>query len=120
MGLSRFSIDVGAGGRGHVLINGEDVADRVRRVTVDSVASEVPKIYLEMQGEGHIEGEGIVNVVQDLDQRQVVAEFLGNLDPGSLESAALFKMGGLGEGLTTGEAFLEVLKEYARGDDDGS
>lgn len=120
MGLSRFSVDVGVGGRGRIEVDGVDVADRVRRVTVDSAAGEVPKVFLEMHGEGRIEGEGIVTQLIDLDQREVVAEWLSNIDPGGLESAALEKMGGLGGGMTTGEAFLSVLKGYVGVDNNGS
>jgi hypothetical protein len=119
MGLTRFSIDLGVGGRGHINIDGVDIADRVRRVSVDSAAGEVPKVFLELLGEGRIEGEGIVTQMIDLDQRQVVAEWLGTLDAGALESAALDLCGGLG-GMSTGEAFLEALKGYVRGDNDGS
>jgi hypothetical protein len=120
MGLTRFSVDVGSGGRGHVVIDGVDVAEKVQKIIVDSTAGQPPQVFLEMAGEGRIEGEGIVTQV--VESNDSIALFLSNLDPSALEAAALDKMGGLdGEGLTTGQAFLAALmEEFVRVYDDGA
>lgn len=125
MGLTPFEIVLPAGGLpAKIVIDGTDVSNNVSRVTVDMHASDrIPKVFLEMPGEGVLQGEGIVTQVVQVesqqDQRELMEAFLANLDPDLLESAALEKCGGLG-GFRTGEAFLEVLKEYVRGDANGS
>lgn len=125
MGLTPFDIVLPAAGQSaKILIDGVNVANMVTRVTVDCHSSDrIPQVFLEMKGEGCISGEGVVTqiVSADMDQRQHVVAFLSNLDPSTLEAAALEKLGGLG-GMTTstGEAFLEVLKEMVRGNNDGS
>jgi hypothetical protein len=122
MGLTQFDIVLPAAGQPAVIrIDGEDLANKVTRVVVEAdSADRIPKVYLEMKGEGRLSGEGIITQLVDLDQRQVVAEWLFNIDPGSLESLALEKLGGLGGGMTTGQAFLAVLKGWVGVDSDGS
>jgi len=120
MGLTPFDISL-APGEGRVVVDGQDVSSRVTRVTIDAPAGEIPKVFLELNGQGTLEGEGIVHIVKDQDMREIVAEFISNVDPSALEAAALEKLGGgLSAPMSTGEAFLEALKGYVRGDDNGT
>lgn len=116
MALTPFDISV-APGDGRVVIDGQDVTSQVAAVTVQAEAGGIPQVYLQLRGEGRIEGEGIVHSAADLDQRQVVLEFLGNIDPGVLEGAALERCGGLGADETTGQAFLNALIDMVQGGD---
>lgn len=109
---ARFDIHLGQTGSGaRILINGENVASRCRALRVESAADETTRIILESYAEGRIQGEGIVYVEVPQDQRQALHEFLSSLDPATVEQDVLEKCGGLG-GMSTGEAFLEVLKGY--------
>lgn len=119
MGLTPFDISL-APGEGKVLVDGKDVSDKVAGLTIEAAPGEIPKVFLQLHGEGTVEGEGVVHVVKDQDMREIVAEFIANVDPSALEADALARMGGLGATMTTGQAFLEALKGYVGVDDDGA
>lgn len=120
MGLAKFEVTAEPGGA-VVLVNGEDVSGLCHRATVDVAAgsSEVPKLYLEVLSEGAITGEGVVEVrvTKDLDPREVILAWLESLDAQVVENDVLM---GTDFGTKAGDAWLETLKGYARGDHNGS
>lgn len=115
MGLVPFDISV-APANNRVIVDGQDISSQITRVTIDAQGHDVPKVFVEMIGEGRIVGEGIITQVLDLDPREAVLEFLNNIDAGALEGAALERCGGFGSDETTGQAFINALIEMASGD----
>lgn len=91
-------------------VDGKPVTNAVS-VAVKAEVGHVTKLYLELVGDGTIEGEGIVHVVKPGPN---VGEWLSHIDPDELEKAALDRMGGL-DGGSTGAAMLAVLRGWAGG-----
>lgn len=114
MGLLSFSVDVDANGTARVLLDGQDVSDRIAGVNVAARPGQPPVLTLLHAGEGPIEGEGIVRVVEEgLDQREAVLAFLSNLDAAEVDRQALEKMQWGSKSLTA--TVIEVLKEAVGG-----
>lgn len=111
MTISRFEINLGATGRGSIVVNDVDIADQVTGLALVARPGEVTKLTLELVGEGPIEGLGEVTLVRS---SATLAAFLRNIDPDELEKAALGRLGGLGDGNLTA-AMLEVLAEWSAG-----
>lgn len=98
---------------GEVLINGEDVTDRAAATNIRIGKTEPTIVTLHMLGEGTIEGEGIVHIVDDPpDIPQLLSEFLSQVSPDQLEQDAL--MAANGDESLTG-TMLRVLQAYATG-----
>lgn len=118
MGLANFNIDLDASGRASKIeINGTDVAQshRVASVAVQGRTNELPRVYLELSAEGHIEGEGIVEVrLPAEDDRSSIVDFLSSIDPEALEKEALDRVG-FGDSSAT-PIMLQILAEWANGD----
>jgi hypothetical protein len=80
-----------------VEVDGEPLApaarEALRSVAVKSEMGQPTRVYLELDGDVAVEGEGVVHVVRDLDQRQAVRAFLSALDPVELERVALESLG---------------------------
>lgn len=99
----------------------EQIITEASRVTVDCVAGEAPKIYLEFPGDQGVEDvklEGVVHIVREVaaDPMEVVAGFLADLDGEELDKAVLESMS-MGDGTETyGQVALQVLGRWARGD----
>lgn len=114
MGVSSFSIEAGLTGS-RIVVNDEDVSDRVVAATfaVGSDRRGLPTLTLQVIGGGVIEGEGVVQVIDDtVDQRAAVRDFLANLDGETLDelvSARLQEEPG-----TFGTLALAVLKEMVQ------
>lgn len=118
MGLSKFKLDASAVGRQSTLeVNGEDVTQKmtIRSAMVQVSSNDVPRLVLEVLGEGTIEGEGIVEVrhVDLPDVQDLILDFLGDLDPEVLDAE-------VNELLQTdpqpyAALLLEVLKRQVRG-----
>ena len=100
-------------GATQIEVGGHPVTN-VRSVAVKAEAGEATKLYLELVGDGTVEGDGIVHVVTPA-SRDAVAVWLAAIDPDELEKAALDRMSGFGGG-STGAAMLEVLRGWAGGD----
>ncbi len=117
MGIASFFIELNPSKK-KVVVNEEDLTTRVRRVVIEDEAGGVPRVFLEMFGEGTVQGEGIVTVQlgNEVDLRESIHQFLQSLDPGMVEKAALDRIGGFGGDETTGQAFLNALSELVRGD----
>lgn len=103
-------------------LDGEPISLRqVRRVSVDHVASEMPKVYIEtIPGEPLIDVEGVLveQVVEQapaLDFSSALTQFLDRLDPATLDQAILAQFEGLGGVSSTAQAVINVLKGMANG-----
>ena len=91
-GLSTWQIRAGVSGRGHVMVNDVDLSDRVTGLAMVARSGELPKLTLELRGEGTLEGEGIVDVIRDArpeDLRAAVLEWLSEIDPDQLAEEAM-------------------------------
>jgi hypothetical protein len=101
-----------------VLIGATLVTD-ASRVTVDCVAGEPPKIFLEFaeQPVEDLNLEGVVHVVKEVaaDPLEAVGEFLDAIDPAELDRCVLAAME-MGGPQTYGAATVEAMKGWARGD----
>jgi len=98
---------------------GENLITDASRVTVDCQPGGPPKVFLEF-GDRAVEDlqfDGVVHVVREVaaDPLLVVDAFLENIDPSELQRAVLESME-LGGPETFGEAALQVLRKWARGD----
>lgn len=114
MGLARFHVDCSDPVRPVVTVNDEQVPP-LNRASFDWKPGDVPHLYLEIQGEGVLDGEGIVvqQVPIPADATQVLADFFDALDPKELEQAILDQFGSFSDE-TTGEACLAVLKKWVQ------
>lgn len=102
-----------AGGPGtKIEIDGKPVLNATS-IAVKTAIGEVTKVYVEMLGEGTVEGEGIVHVVRD-GTADSIAAWLAQIDPDELEKATLERFGLLGDG-SVGASMLEVLGRWAGG-----
>lgn len=109
--LARFEITTDPVGPGSVVINGEDVSDRVSGVAVVAEAGQPTVVTLRhLAGSAEISGEGIVKVVEEGD---AVVSFLEDVSVTELERATLEGLGP-GSGSPIAEA-LGHLKRWARG-----
>lgn len=98
---------------GEVLVNGEDVTDRIAATNIRIGQTEPTVLTLHLTGEGTIEGEGIVHIVDEpTDPASIIAEFLAQVSPDQLEQDAL--MAHHSDETLTG-AMLRVLASYATG-----
>lgn len=111
MSLRQFSI-LTDGINFSVMIDG--VTIDASRVMVDVRAGEVGKMFLEMNGNAQVEGEGIVHVYKDLDQSEVVLEWLTAVDASAIEQSVLTEFDD--PDMTTGQAFVAAMKKAAGGD----
>lgn len=112
--LSTFSVTTDAVGPGKVVINGEDVSDRIAGVAVVAEVGQPTIVTLRQPpAAGEISGEGIVRV-RTQGAGDGVVEFLEAIDPKELERVTLGRLGGLCSRSPIAET-LELLKEWARG-----
>lgn len=114
MALSSFSIEAGLSGS-RITVNDEDVTDRVVAATfaVGSDRRGLPTLTLQVCGGGVIEGEGIVQVVDEsFDQRAAVRDWLANLDGETLDDLVSARL--QVEPGTFGTLALAVLREMVQ------
>lgn len=99
------------GGDATVELDGRDVTKDVtlRSVAVQGSPRDVTTVWLEIAGEGTIEGEGIVHVARAGQEPEVIRAFLDRIDPGELERISLEQFDDPAVA-TTGQAFLAALK----------
>ena len=105
-----------------VVVNGEDLIKTHRVVGINLLAQAggVPQLTIDVIGVATVEGQGVVVLRDDVSragQEQAVLDFLSQIDPGTLELAALERVGGLEGAESVGGSFLAVLKEMAGGED---
>lgn len=120
MGLAKFKMFAAAIGRqSTVEVNGEELTQKmtIRSATVTATSdSEVTRLILEVYGEGEIEGEGIVEVrrVDMPDVRDLILDFLADLDPEELDVAVNRRL--QVDAKPYAELLLDELKAQVRGD----
>lgn len=117
MGLARFRVDCTDPVRPVVSVN-DEIVPPLKRCSFDWSPAEIPHLYLELMGEGVLEGEGVVvqripTDLNDVALDDLLIEILNKIDPSTLERDMAEACGGFGGG-TTGEAALAVLKRYIK------
>ena len=113
--MTAFRLSPNPVGPGTVEIEGDDITDRVAGVQVDAAVGQPTVLTIHVQAGGVIEGDGIVQVANpsDVDDAEIICDFLANVDPALLEQEA-FRRLGPGQMNTTAAA-LAVLADLARG-----
>ena len=97
-------------------VDGKDITAAIAAIQVGRVAGEpLTHVTLHLNAEVELDTD-VAEVVVNRDQGGLaLQEFVGQIDPGELEQAALARMGGLDDGPSTvGEAMVDVLKEWAQ------
>lgn len=114
MGLARFHVDCSDPVRPVITVNGE-LTPPVARASFDWKPGDVPHLYLEIAGEGALEGEGIVvqQIPVPAEALDVLNDFFDGLDPAELEQAILGEFGAFSD-TTTGEACIAVMKKWIK------
>lgn len=111
MGVAKFKISTEPPS---VVINDQDVTNILSRITVDMRPQRPAEIFVEMkQGEGTIEGDGVVNIVR---AGTDLVEWIRKLNPLQIERLLLEEQSGFG-GSTMGEAVVAVLMGLASSGD---
>lgn len=113
--MTRFKIEAKPVG-GRLAVDGEDVSDHVRGVTVQLGVDQPTRVIVELRpgADGVLTGDGVVEVVRNGIVGEAVAAWLDKIDGATLSRAALDRDGGL-EGPDPVEQALKILKEWARG-----
>lgn len=99
------------------LLDSEQTIEGADRVTVDCVKGEPPKVFVEFAGLVDVpEFAGVVHVVREVpaDPLKAVQDFLDNISADALTEAVLEDDSLSGKPF--GEAALDVMKRWARGD----
>ncbi len=113
MASARFYVDVDPVGYSSIEVNGREVTDEVHGFRAESVQGQPTVLTLYASAAGAITGEGIVQVESmPTDLGEHIAEWLGNLDPESVEKAAIDRSD-FASSLTP--ALFAVLADLARG-----
>ena len=112
MKFATFNIEAPVAGRGgKIIVNGEDISDRVNAFRLTSSINEITVLQLSLiKVEGTIEGEGIVQVGVDADLDKVLASFKAD----EIEQEALSRLS-WGDGATLTSVIIELLRERVRG-----
>lgn len=93
----------------------------VSRISIDARPGKtIPHLYLEVPIEGTVVLEGTVvervpTEAPKVDVGTALQELLSRIDPAILEESILAQFDGFGSEMTTGQAALNVLKEFAGG-----
>jgi hypothetical protein len=120
VGLASFHVDLDELGHGVVELNGQDVADQIAELQLVTRPGQ-PTVILVRQAVGAIdlEGEGIVRVIDDTDAGpdvgELVADWVGQLDPGVVEQIVLASFADVSPPATNGEAWIRAIQQLARG-----
>lgn len=121
MAFTAFKITAVPGGEQSVVVDGQDVSDRVAEVVVQTGASpRIPQVTLTHFGPVAIEGEGIVTVVREPDGGDVAAavvEFLESIDPDGLAALVEARFTSLASSpiSLTLQTILDMAREVAGG-----
>jgi hypothetical protein len=106
VGLGRCVLDLGG--------DPVDVLDQVEQGSVHFGDGRPTVLTLHETAAGHIEGEGIVRVVETVDDpAKLIVDFLEKVDPNELHRVA---MEGLDASTTVSGAYLATLRRWATGE----
>lgn len=92
MGLAKFDVELQPGGPTRVTVNGDDIGRHVRSLHMAVRHGEIPRLVLELSGEGSLSGEGIIEVAGQPTEEEIGAyliEWLGEQDPDDLTQSAM-------------------------------
>lgn len=115
--LPRWSVDVTDPASPSVTLNGHGrPLPGVTRVLVEAVPNNLARLVVEVRGVVDVEGMGGVALnVPEQDPAELVAAFLGEIDPSELERAAANRGGDFAAPESLGQSFLAVLRGWASG-----
>ena len=93
-----------------VIVDGQDISDKLYGASLHLGAGEVPKLILHARAGAVFDGIADVAVGREVDDSEVIASWLNNLDPDILEKTVLDEFEG-----THGQTVLTILKRWAAG-----
>lgn len=97
-----------------IVVNGDDVTHKIGVAELRVANGQPTVLTLHQHGDGIIEGEGIVQIVNPAQaDADVICEFLAGIDPDQLDSDALSNADA-STNLTA--VMLKILQRYARGE----
>lgn len=111
MKTSKVKIKAGILGPEEVVVDGEDITEKVVGVTFRSADKNVNEVWIELAPELDVESEAVVKVSNQIDTREIMGtfvEWLERVDPGELEQSAL-GLYGMNEDGPYAEKVLQVL-----------
>lgn len=115
-GVAKFRVEAGVTGADSIVINGEEVGDRVQAVDLQVRPGGLTVLTVHhVPGAGTIEGEGIVRVASDtadISDADVILGFLGTVDA-RLLSKQVLESAEYG-GMDPIQSAVELLKAMAR------
>lgn len=95
-------------------VNGDDISSQVGAAEIRVADGQPTTLTLHHIGEGSIEGEGIVQVVNpEQADADIICSFLAGIDPDQLDNDAL---NGADASSNVTAALLQTLQRYARGE----
>ena len=118
MSLAKFEVSVNEIGIGKIVVNDDDISNRVTALRLDVQPGNVPVVSMvQRAGSATIDGEGIVRITEDAkNPNDYIVEFLDGIDPEQLSKEVL---GSLGWGDSNPmETALKILKLWAGGIND--
>jgi hypothetical protein len=89
VGLPEITVRLVVGHPPELTLNGEPLPDGFTFEQLRWGAGGLPQLVVAVEGEVTLEGEAVVQVVRDLDQRQVVVGWLKALDPEVIDRDSL-------------------------------
>lgn len=110
-GLAKFEVTVDRYGYGSIILNGEEISERVNSIRLDATGGEptVLAIQLKPGASGSFNGEGVVHIVTPVD----LDALLGNLNAEEIDAEASNRLGWGDEGNLTA-AIIDVIREKVR------
>ena len=111
--MAQFRIEATAGAL-PVLVLGNQRVPGVTALAFDAQPGELPRVTVQIVGEGVIEGEGIVHVEKAGDDRQAVLDMIDGLDPDEVDRVALASLGFGDAGNLTPKIIGYVREQVAR------
>lgn len=106
--MAKFEIDVEPVGRGKIVVDGQDISNSVKAVSVLATAGEPTLLQLQMFGSGTLKGEGIIETYSE-DPRAFVM-WLKSLNRQDIDQQAMNR-GGWGDSSTLTDHVLDILLE---------
>jgi hypothetical protein len=111
--ISKVEIQQGPDGKGSIIVDGQDVSEKVSGVAYEGKVGSVPQVHLTLVPDAELEIQGEV-FVHSLNDREAVMksleQWLRTRDPQAIETEALSRMG-LSESGPFSARVLEVLAD---------
>lgn len=108
---------VGDGVMARVLLDDADISNHVQSYAIEHRAGESPVVVFQVRPTGGATFDGMARVAvgQQADPGEVIAAFLGSINPAALDQAALGRDDLDGERGELTRAMLKQLAEWAQG-----